>query len=88
MNSAIDVHRLQAFLASGLHLAGMLTSVAFGVSPNVLLSNSPPDLSLTIHNAASADHGLIVGLCWFVPGMALAMGYSLFVYRHFAGRVD
>jgi cytochrome d ubiquinol oxidase subunit II len=78
---------LQAFLASGLHLVGMLTSVAFGVFPNLLLSNTAPDLSLTIHNSATAEHGLIVGLCWFIPGMALAIGYSVFVYRHFAGRV-
>jgi cytochrome d ubiquinol oxidase subunit II len=79
---------LQAFLASGLHLVGMLTSVAFGVFPNVLPSNATQDLSLTIYNAATAEHGLIVGLSWFLPGMALAIGYSVFVYRHFAGRVD
>ena len=78
---------LLAFAASGLHLAGMLASVAFGVFPNVLLSNTAPDLSLTIYNSATAEHGLIVGLCWFIPGMALAIGYSVFVYRHFAGRV-
>jgi cytochrome d ubiquinol oxidase subunit II len=79
---------LQAFLASSLLLVGMLTSVAFGVFPNVLLSNSAPDFSLTIHNAATAEHGLIVGLCWFLPGMALAIGYSVLVYRHFAGKVE
>jgi len=79
---------LQAFLASGLHLVGMLTSVAFGMFPNVLPSNTAQDLSLTISNSATAEHGLIVGLSWFIPGMALAIGYSVFVYRHFAGRVD
>ena len=79
---------LEAFLASGLHLAGMLTSAAFGVFPNVLPSNTSQEFSLTISNAATADHGLIVGLTWFIPGMALAIGYSVFVYRHFAGRVD
>jgi cytochrome d ubiquinol oxidase subunit II len=77
-----------AFLASGLYLVGMLTSVAFAVFPNVLLANTAPDLSLTIHNAATAEHGLIVGLWWFIPGMALATGYSLVVYRHFAGKVE
>jgi cytochrome d ubiquinol oxidase subunit II len=79
---------LEAFLASGLYLVGMLTSAAFGVFPNVLLSNTAPDLSLTIHNAATAEHGLIVGLWWFIPGMALAIGYSVLVYRHFAGKVE
>jgi cytochrome bd ubiquinol oxidase subunit II len=79
---------LQAFLASGLHLIGMLTSVAFGIFPNVLPSNIAQDLSLTIHKAATAEHGLIVGLSWFIPGMALAITYSVLVYRHFAGRAD
>jgi cytochrome bd ubiquinol oxidase subunit II len=79
---------LQAFLASGLYLLGMLTSAAFGVFPNVLPSNTTPDLSLTIYNAAAAEHGLIVGLWWFIPGMTLATGYSVLVYRHFSGKVD
>jgi cytochrome bd-type quinol oxidase subunit 2 len=58
---------LQAFLASGLSLLGMLTSAAFGVFPNVLRSNIAPAFSLTIYNAATPEHGLIVGLCWFIP---------------------
>lgn len=78
---------LQAFLASGLCLVGMLTSVAFGVFPNVLPSNTRPEFALTIYNAAAAEHGLFVGLCWFIPGMALAIGYSALVYRRFAGKV-
>ena len=77
-----------AFLASSLYLAGMLASVAFGVFPNVLPSNTTPDFSLTIYNAAAAEHGLVIGLWWFIPGMALAIAYSVFTYRHFAGKVD
>jgi cytochrome bd-type quinol oxidase subunit 2 len=65
----------------------MLTSVAFGVFPNVLPANTAPKLTLTIHNATAAEHGLILGLWWFLPGMALAIGYSVLVYRHFAGKV-
>ena len=77
-----------AFLASGLYLASMLASVAFGVFPNVLPSNTMPDLSLTISNAAAAEHGLVVGLWWFIPGMALATAYAVLTYRHFAGKID
>jgi len=79
---------LGAFLASSLYLVGMLASVAFGVFPNVLPSNTAPDFSLTIYNAAAAEHGLVIGLWWFIPGMALAIVYSMFTYRHFAGKVD
>lgn len=78
---------LQAFLASVLYLAGMLSSVAFGVFPNVLPSNTIPGWGLTIYNASAAEHGLLVALCWFLPGMALAIGYSVLVYRRFAGKV-
>jgi cytochrome d ubiquinol oxidase subunit II len=79
---------LQAFLASGLYLTGMLSSVAFGVFPNVLPANTRPDLGLTIYNAATAEYGLFVGLCWFIPGIALAIGYTILVYRHSAGKVN
>ncbi|HZD47965.1 MAG TPA: cytochrome d ubiquinol oxidase subunit II, partial [Silvibacterium sp.] len=77
-----------AFLSSSLYLAGMLASVAFGIFPNVLPSNTAPDFSLTIYNAAAAEHGLTIALWWFIPGMALATAYSIFAYRHFAGKVD
>ena len=79
---------LRAFLASGLYLVGMLTSVAFGVFPNVLPSNTTPDLSLTIFNTAASKYGLAIGLWWFIPGMALATAYSVVVYRHFADKVE
>ncbi len=75
-----------AFLASGLYLVGMLTSAAFGVFPNTLPSNPTPDLSLTVYNSAASQYGLIIGLYWFIPGMALVMAYSFIVYRHFAGK--
>ena len=76
-----------AFLSSSLYLAGMLASVAFGIFPNVLPSNATPDFSLTIYNAAAAEHGLTIALWWFIPGMALATAYSIFAYRHFAGKI-
>ncbi len=77
----------RAFLASCLFIVGMLTSAVFGVYPYVLPSNTDPKLSLTIYNAAAAPYGLKVGLAWFIPGMLLACGYTIFVYRHFAGKV-
>ena len=78
---------LKAFLASCLYIAGMLASAAFGVYPYVLPSNSDPALGLTIHNTATSHHGLAVGLAWWIPGMLLALGYFVYAYRHFAGKV-
>jgi cytochrome d ubiquinol oxidase subunit II len=79
---------LNAFLASCVYIVGMLTSVTFGVFPNVLPSNAQPDFSLTIHNAAAAESGLVIGLWWWIPGMFLAGAYTWFVYRNFAGKVE
>jgi cytochrome bd ubiquinol oxidase subunit II len=64
-----------------------LTSAAFGVFPYVLPSNGSPGAGLTVTSAAAAEYGLYVGLAWWIPGMALAVLYSVFVYRHFAGKV-
>jgi cytochrome d ubiquinol oxidase subunit II len=77
----------QAFLSSSLFIVGMLTSAAFGVFPYVLPSNGDPLLGLTVYNAAAAPYGLKVGLAWFIPGMLLATGYFVYVYRHFAGKI-
>ena len=79
---------LAAFLSSRAYLAGMLTSAAFGVFPYVLPSVASPDFGLTVYNTAPAVYGLQIGLAWWIPGMALAAGYSVFVYRRFAGKVS
>ena len=78
---------LDAFLCSCLFLAGMLSSVAFGLYPELLPSNADPALSLTVSNAAAAPYGLRVGFFWFIPGILLAVGYFIYTYRSFAGKV-
>jgi cytochrome d ubiquinol oxidase subunit II len=85
MNSRLQ--ELGAFLCSCLFILGMLTSVAFGVYPYVLPSNSDPALSLTVSNTAAPLYGLKVGLVWFIPGMLLATGYFVYTYRSFSGKV-
>ncbi len=81
-------HDLGAFLASSLYIVGMLTSLVFSVFPNVLPANNDPALSLTIQNAAAPEYGLRVGLMWFIPGILLALGYNVFLYRKFAGKIS
>lgn len=77
----------KAFLASCAYLVGMLTSAAFGIYPYVLPSIHDPALGLTVANAAAPESGLRIGLVWWSIGMALAVCYVIFVYRHVAGRV-
>lgn len=76
----------RAFFASCMYLAGMLTSVVFGIYPMVMPSR---DLvhSLTVDNAKAGAYGLKIGLIWWTIGMILAAGYFRFVYRSFAGKV-
>ncbi len=79
---------VRAFLSSCAYLAGMLSSAAFGVYPNVLPSNTDPARSLTIWNASADSYGLKVGVVWWVIGMILVAGYFTFVYRHFSGKIS
>jgi len=76
----------KAFFASCAYLAGMLTSVVFGLYPMVLPARNPV-YSLTVTSAKAGDYGLKVGLVWWVIGMILAAGYFTFVYRSFGGKV-
>jgi len=76
----------KAFLASCAYLAGMLTSVVFGVYPMVLPARNPV-YSLTVESAKAADYGLKIGLAWWIIGIILAAGYVIYVYRSFAGKV-
>ncbi len=77
-----------AFLGSCAYLAGMLAAAAFGLFPHVLPARPDPSLSLTIHNTAAGAYGLRTGLIWWIPGMILVLGYFVYVYRHFAGKVS
>jgi len=76
----------KAFFASCAYLAGMLTSVVFGVYPKVLPARNPI-YSLTVTTARAGDYGLKIGLAWWIVGILLATGYFTYVYRSFAGKV-
>ena len=78
---------VKAFLSSCAYLAGMIGSAAFGIYPNVLPAVTGPARSLTIANAAAPEHGLRIGLVWWTVGVVLAIGYVLFSYSRFAGKV-
>ncbi|MGH9462197.1 MAG: cytochrome d ubiquinol oxidase subunit II [Vicinamibacteria bacterium] len=78
----------KAFLASSLFLIGMLASAAFGIYPHLLPSVSDAALGLGVGNAAASAFGLRVGLVWWTIGMTMVVGYFVFTYRHFAGKVN
>ena len=76
-----------AFAASSLYIVGMLVGAAFALYPVVLPSRDRHN-ELTIYNTAAGSHGLAVGLVWWTLGTVLAVGYFVFVYRKFRGKVE
>jgi cytochrome bd ubiquinol oxidase subunit II len=79
---------LQAFLASCAYITGMLVGTVFALYPVVLPATTDPAYNLTIHNASAGHYGLSIGLIWWSIGMILAIGYFVFVYRMFRGKVQ
>ena len=76
-----------AFVCSSVYIAGMLGGAAFGIYPDVLPAAMNQNNSLTIYSAAAGHHGLAVGLVWWSIGLVIAIGYFVFVYRMFKGKV-
>ncbi len=88
--SAFAAHRgaeRTAFAGSSAMILGLLATVAWGLSPNLLISSGDPLRSLTIHNAAASPQGLSIGLRWFVIGFPLVVVYSIVLHRFFWGKV-
>ena len=79
---------LRAFLASCVYITGMLVGAVFALYPVVLPASTDPANNLTIYNASAGHHGLSVGLVWWTLGMILSVGYFVFVYRMFRGKVQ
>lgn len=77
-----------AFISSCVYLGAMLIGAAFALHPYVLPSSTDPTLSLTIYNTATGERSLTLGLFWWGFGMCLAIGYFIFIYRMFRGKVS
>jgi cytochrome d ubiquinol oxidase subunit II len=74
------------FLCSAAYLTAMLGGAAFAMYPN-LLPATDPKFALTIYNARTGSYSMRAGLVWWVVGMALAIGYFVFLYTSFRGKV-
>jgi len=79
---------LRAFLCSCSYLFFMLAGACWGLYPTLLPATTGADRDITLANAISGPHTLAVGLVWWAVGMALAVGYVVFVYYKFRGKVD
>ncbi len=77
-----------AFLSSCLYLFFMLAGACWGLYPTLLPATTGAYRDITLAKAISGPHTLAVGLAWWLFGMALAVGYVVFVYTRFRGKVE
>lgn len=77
----------RAFLASSALLLGLLGSAASALWPYGLPSSTEVP-GLALEDAAAGGAALRTMLLWWIPGMLLAAGYSLFVYSRLPSTDD
>lgn len=77
-----------AFISSCLYLFFMLAGACWALYPTLLPATTGSEYNITMDSALSGPHTLSVGLVWWTFGMALAVGYVVFVYSRFKGKVD
>ena len=78
----------RAFLFSSLTIGLMLGLVAIELYPVLLYSTLDPAYNITVYNAASSTKSLQIMLTIVAIGAPLVLGYTLFVYRTFRGKVE
>ncbi|MGB3144391.1 MAG: cytochrome d ubiquinol oxidase subunit II [Maribacter sp.] len=77
----------QALIFSSLTMAFLLMLVAFQLYPVLLPSTIDPSHSVTIYNAASSQKSLGIMLTMVVIGAPILVGYLVFLYKTFNGKV-
>jgi cytochrome d ubiquinol oxidase subunit II len=82
------VRELPAFLASAGYIVSMLGATAALIYPNILVSTLGAANNLTIYNAASGGLAMKIGLYWWIPALLLAVGYFVFLFHQFRGKVS
>lgn len=77
-----------AFFFSALTVGLLLGLVAIELYPTLIISTIDPAYTLTVYNSASSDKSLGIMLSFAAIGIPLVAGYTYFVYRTFAGKVE
>jgi cytochrome d ubiquinol oxidase subunit II len=78
----------RAFLCSSLSIAAIWAQVGAGLFPKMVPALNNPELSLTLSNAASGALTLKAMLIIALLGMPVVLGYTIWVYWAFKGKVD
>jgi cytochrome d ubiquinol oxidase subunit II len=81
-------HELGGFLASAIAIASMLALTAGMLYPLMLPSTIDPRFSLDATGVANDARALAIGLAWWIPAILLALGYFIYLFRSFRGKVS
>lgn len=76
-----------AFSASAILISSVIGLIGISLYPRLVPSITDLNNSLTIYNASSTPRTLTVMLFIALIGMPLVLGYTLFIYRVFKGKV-
>lgn len=78
----------KAFVASSVAIAGLFGTAGAGLFPRWVPALGDPSRSLTIFNSSSSELTLKTMLVMALVGMPLVIGYTIFIYRTFRGKVE
>jgi cytochrome d ubiquinol oxidase subunit II len=73
--------------ASSIFIIGLWITVGCSHFPNLINATNDPDLTINIYNASTGIKALQVMSVIALAGMPIVVGYSLFVYRIFKGKI-
>jgi len=76
-----------AFTASSLTIASMILLMALSLFPRLVPSSFDLNYSLTIYNASSTPRTLFSMLIIALIGVPIVIGYTIWIYRIFRGKV-
>ncbi len=77
-----------AFASSSLAIAGLTSTLALSAYPMLAPSSTNLDYSLTAFNASSSPLTLQTMLILALIGVPLVLGYTVYIYSVFMGKVD
>jgi cytochrome d ubiquinol oxidase subunit II len=78
----------RAFLASAVSIAAQLGLAGAGLFPRLVPALGDPALTLTAANSSSSEKTLGVMLVLALVGMPIVLGYTIWAYRAFRGKVN
>ena len=78
----------KAFIASSVAIAGLMGTAGAGLFPRWVPALGDLDRSLTIFNSSSSELTLKTMFVMALLGMPLVIGYTIYIYRTFRGKVE